>query len=321
MAQVAGFRAVDEAEKGDMAFVSGARWLARLKEGVAAVVPPDLEEAAGDRPLIVADNPRLAFARILASVAAARRPPAGVDARAVVEKGATLGRDVSVGPIAYIGDGAKVGDGTILHPGAHVAENAEVGADCELFPHSYVGTGCRLGNRVRLGPGASIGFDGFGYQWDGARHIKVPQVGIAVIEDDVEIGALSAVDRAMLGETRIGAGTKIDNLVMVAHNCKIGRNVIMAAQVGLAGGVSIDDGAILGGQVGVADGVHIGAGAMVAAHSGLAKDVPPGVRWGGYLAKKESTWLRTQVVMDKLPDLLRRIRKLEEKIARLEKGE
>jgi len=318
-AVIRGFRAADDAGEGELTFASDSRWLKRIKEGAAVVVPPGLEEAAGDRPLIVADNPRLAFAKIIAAVTVVKRPPAGVDPRAVVEKDATIGPEVSIGPLAYVGTGARIGARTIIRPGAHVAEKAEVGSDCELFPHSYIGPGCRVGNRVILGPGATVGFSGFGYQWDGVRHVGVPQIGIVVIEDDVEIGALSAVDRAMLGETRVGAGAKIDNLVMIGHNCTIGRNVILVAQVGLSGSVTIGDNAILAGQVGVADGVHIGAGAIVAAQSGVAKDIPPGKRWGGCLARDEKTWLRTEVAKDKLPDLLKRMKKLEEKVAKLEK--
>jgi UDP-3-O-[3-hydroxymyristoyl] glucosamine N-acyltransferase len=283
-------------------------------------LPPSLVDEAKNIPGIIANEPRLAFALILKRLIESNKPAPGIHSTAVVAQDAQVDSSVHVGELAYIGQGVVIKERSVIHPQVHIAGDARVGADCILYPHCYIGPGCKIGDRVILGPSVSIGYDGFGYQWDGSKHVKIPQVGIVVIEDDVEIGALSAVDRATLGETRIGAGTKIDNLVMIGHNCKIGRNVILVAQVGLSGSVTIEDGAILAGQVGVVDGVRIGAGAIVAAQSGVVKDVPPGKRVGGSPARGEFSWLRSQILIDKLPELRRRIKNIEKRLLAMEKG-
>jgi len=318
--QIDGFASADEAGPGKLAFVTSAEWLSKLAPGAAAIMPPSLEEKAADIPGIVADEPRLAFAIVLNKVLATSKPEPGIHSTAVIGRDAQVDASAHVGAMAYVGPNSRIGPRTVIHPQAHIGEEAQVGADCALHPQCYVGPRCEIGDRVILGPGVSIGHDGFGYQWDGSRHVKIPQVGIVVIEDDVEIGALSAVDRATLGETRIGAGTKIDNLVMIGHNCKIGRNVILVAQVGLSGSVTIDDGAVLAGHVGVKAGVHIGAGALVAGKAGVTKDVPAGKRVWGTPARDATSWMRSQALLEKLPEIYRKVKKIEQEIETIEKG-
>ncbi len=317
---IEGFAPADEAGPGKLAFVTSANWLAKLSPGAAAVMPPSVEDDATDTPGIVADNPRLAFAIILSKTYTPVRAEPGVHSTAVVAEDAEVDSSAHIGAMAFVGSHAHIGAGSIIHPQAHVDEEVVVGKDCVLHPHCYLGPRCKIGDRVIIGPGASVGHEGFGYQWDGSRHVKIPQVGIVVIEDDVEIGALTAIDRAMLSETRIGKGTKIDDLVMIGHNCRIGPNAILVAQVGLSGSVQVEEGAVLAGQVGVADGVRIGAGAIAIARSGIAKDVPAGERVGGTPARKATAWVRGEMLLDRLPKIFRRIKKIEQKIEELEKG-
>lgn len=316
-AVIIGFNKVEEAKEGELTFITAERWIAKLKPGVAVVTSPAMLNAVGDRPVITAENPRLCFARILQAVSPFQKPSAGIDERAVVASNAVIGKDVSIGPFVFVGDSAQIGDRTAIYHGAYIGEKVTIGSDCVVYPNAYIGAGSELHNRVVIGPCCSIGYEGFGYEWDGSRHVKVPQVGIVVIEDDVEIGALCAIDRAMMGETRIGAGTKIDNLVMVGHNCKIGRNVILVSQVGLSGSVEIEDGAVLAGQVGVREGTKIGAGAIIAGQSGVAKDVPPGAHLGGTPARSHVSWVRSEALMEKLPEFVKKIKSLENKLEEL----
>jgi len=316
--RVEDFAGAEEAGPGKLAFVTSRTWLGKLAPGACAIIPPSLEDEAEGLSGIIVEEPRLAFAALLDKLRTPDRPEPGTDDRAVADPSAEIDPSAHVGPLAYIGPGAKIGAGTIIHPQVHVGKNAVVGRDCVLHPHCYVGWGCRIGDRVVLGPGVSVGHDGFGYHWDGTRHVKVRHVGVVVIEDEVEIGALSAVDRATLGETVIGEGTKIDNMVMVGHNCKIGKHVILVSQVGLSGRVTIGDGAVLAGNVGVKEGVTIGAGVIAGGKAGIAKDVPAGRKIWGVPAREMSAWLRMQAHMEKLPELARRVRELEKKLAKTE---
>jgi UDP-3-O-[3-hydroxymyristoyl] glucosamine N-acyltransferase len=293
-APVAGVAALEEAGPSDVTLCFDRRRIDDLKKTRAAgVILPRgalmLQEAAPCAALLV-DEPRLALARVLEFFHPEPEGAGGVREGARVEAGAKLGR------------------GTIVATGAVVESGAVIGADCRIGPNAVVASGCTLGDRVILGPGAVIGSCGFGFAPEGDKVRKIPQVGRVVIEDDVEIGANTTVDRATLGETRIGRGTKIDNLVQVGHNVKIGENVLIAAQVGLSGSVKIGDGAVLGGQVGVADHVVIGAGAQVGAKSGVGNHVPPGSRVAGYPAVEVKHWLENAFLWRRVRRLLKRSR-------------
>jgi UDP-3-O-[3-hydroxymyristoyl] glucosamine N-acyltransferase len=291
-AQVSGVAAIQDAGPSDLTMCFDRRRISDLEKTRAAAVilprrAPVLHSAAPCAALLV-DEPRLALARVLEHFHPESTESGGVREGARVEAG------------------AKLGKGTSVAAGAVIESGAVVGADCRIGPNAVVASGCTLGDRVVLGPGAVIGSCGFGFAPEGEGVRKIPQVGRVVIEDDVEIGANTTVDRATLGETRIGRGTKIDNLVQVGHNVSIGKNVLIAAQVGLSGSVKIEDGAVLGGQVGVADHVVIGAGAQVGAKSGVGTHVPPGARVAGYPAIEVKHWLENAFLWRRVRRLLKR---------------
>ncbi len=279
------------------------------QRGAAAVVVPQGLRAEG--PAVRVADPRLALAVLLELLGPKPRHPRGVHPSAFVHPSAQLGPEVAVGAFAVVEEGATVGARTVLYPFAYVGPHAAVGEDCVLYPHAVVGERVRVGNRVVLHAGCVLGSDGFGFVPGAQAHRKIPQVGTVVVEDDVEIGACTTVDRATLDETRIGSGTKIDNLVQIAHNVRVGRRCLIAAQCGIAGSVVLEDGVVLAGQVGVGDHVRIGAGAVVLAQSGVTKDVPPGATVYGHPAQPRSDELKEQAARRQLPRLLERVRRLE----------
>ena len=266
----------------------------------------------------VVDDADLAVARVLELFAPATpRPPAGVDPMARIAASAELGMNVAVGPFVFVGERARVGRNVVLHPGVYVGEDVVIGDDCELFANVVVRERVTLGSRVIVHAGSVLGTDGFGYRWDGARHAKIPQIGTIVVEDDVEIGSCVCIDRAKFSATRIGRGTKIDNLVQVGHNTTVGPHCIIVGQTGLAGSVTLGTGVVLGGQAAVRDHITMGDGAMLAACSGVMEDVEPKQIVSGLPALPHRQSLREQAALRRLPDLVVQVRKLEEEIAKL----
>jgi UDP-3-O-[3-hydroxymyristoyl] glucosamine N-acyltransferase len=243
----------------------------------------------------------------------------GISPGAFVHPGAKVDPSASVLPGASVSRGATVGARTVLMSGVSVGENAVVGEDARIHPNVAIGERCAIGNRVILHPGVCIGADGFGFYPAGGTHQKIPQRGIVEVGDDVEIGANSCIDRATVGRTVIGDGTKIDNLVQVGHNCIIGKNCILVSQVGLAGSVRIGDGAILAARAGVADNLNIGAGSIVAGMSGVANDLPAGSRVGGLPAYHHMDWKRNLVHMKNLHRIVRHLEQLAKRVSEIEK--
>ena len=267
---------------------------------------------------LVVDDADLAVARVLELFAPpVPRPPAGVDPLARVAASARLGEGVAVGPFVFVGERARVGRGTVLHAGVYVGDDAWVGDGCELFPQVVVRERVTLGSRVVVHAGSVLGSDGFGYRWDGARHAKVPQIGTVVIEDDVEIGSCVCVDRAKFSATRVGRGSKIDNLVQVGHNVTIGPHCMIVGQTGLAGSVTLGAGVVLGGQAAVRDHVTMGDGAMAAGCSGVVEDVPPKQVVSGLPAIPHRQTLREQAALRHLPELRNTVKKLQDEVERL----
>lgn len=306
-------RALADAGPGDITYVDGERHLAdwHNSKASAAVVPKSVP--VNGKPIIRVADPLMAFADIVRHLRG--RPSSNthtIDPSASVHPSAKLSDGVTIGPFAVVGEGATLGANTQLHPGATVGRGCRIGADTVLFPRVVVYDDCILGDRVVVHANAVIGADGFGYRFQNGRHEKVPQLGWVEIEDDVEIGACATIDRGTFGPTKIGAGTKIDNHVMVAHNCTIGRHVILAAQVGIAGSTLVGDYVVAAGQVGIGDHLHIGDRAVLAGQAGVTKDVPADSRMMGFPARPEGKFKRTFVALERLPEIredLRRIKK------------
>jgi UDP-3-O-[3-hydroxymyristoyl] glucosamine N-acyltransferase len=304
---------LERATDGDLSFLATPRHAPALAASRAAVVlvSPELADTPGAvRARVVVADPQAALVSLLSQFAPAADAEPGVHATAVVGRDVRLGRGVRIGPYAVIGEGARLGDRVVV--GAHcvVEPGVEIGEGSRVHAHVTLYSGTELGRDVVIHAGARIGADGFGYILRNGRHEKIPHVGRCVIGDEVEIGANATIDRGSVGDTVIGAGTKIDNLVHVAHNCRVGKNCLFAAQVGLAGSVVIEDGVALGGQVGVADHHTIGAGARLAAQAGVFGDVPAGQTWSGYPARPHREALRAQAALFRLAPLLKRLERL-----------
>ncbi len=311
---------LDRAGAGDVSFVSNPKY-AKLLETTradAVIVGPDT--ARDDRNCLVSANPYLCYARAVALLHPEEPVGPGISQGAHVHPEARIGERAAVMAGATVERGAVVGNGTVLYPGVYLGPDAKVGRDCVLHANAVVRERCVLGDRVILQPGAVVGSDGFGYARDGSRHVKIPQVGMAVLEDDVEVGAGTTIDRAALGETRVGRGTKIDNLVMIAHNVQVGEACLLVSQVGVSGSTRIGNGVVLAGQVGLVGHITIGDGAVVGAQSGVPGDVPPRATISGSPAFDHREWLKAQAVFRRLPELRDAIRDLGKRLSLVEAG-
>jgi len=310
---------LDEAGPGDLTFLANAKYASKLASTRASAVIADERTTGAPCAVLRTAHPYLAMARAVALLTPASRPAPGVSPLAAIDATAQLGPDVSVGPFAVIGAGAAVGARTIVEPHVMIGDGVVVGDDGHLHARVVVREGVTIGQRVVLQSGAVIGGDGFGFaQRPDGSHEKIPQVGRVVIEDDVEIGANSTVDRPAIGETRIGAGTKIDNLVQVAHGVSIGRHVLLAAQVGIAGSTTLDDRVVMAGQSGATGHIRLGEGVVVHAKSAVTKDVAAGEHVAGVPAGDLATWRETTVLARRLPALRETVARLEAQIAALE---
>lgn len=317
---IRGLASLETAEAGELTFATDARHAARLSgsRASAALVAADATVSA-PMPLIRVDHVQAALAKLLGRWAPpADNPPLGVHPSAVIADDAEVSDTAAVGPGVTIGSRARIGAGSVLRARVAVGCEAVVGRDCLLAEGVVIGARCILGDRVIIGPGSVIGWDGFGYYFAQGRHQKIPHIGHVEIGDDVEIGACSCVDRAKFGATRIGAGTKIDNLVQIAHNVQIGRHCILAAQVGVAGSTRLGDGVVLMGHVGVRDNITVGDGVTCAAYAAIAGDVESQQTVAGIPARDARETLRIIQAGTKLPDLLKRVRDLESRIGALE---
>lgn len=312
---------IEQAEPGDVTFIAHEKYLTKLRvtRASAVIVAPDLPEVPGGPALLRTPQPYLAFAHAVALLTEDSAPPVGIDPTSVIASDATIGADVSIGPFVVVGTGAAIGPRTVIYPNVVIGSGAIVGADCVIRSQVSVRERVVIGDRVVLQDGAVIGSEGFGFarQPDGT-HLKIPQRAAVVIEDDVEIGANTTVDRPAVGETRIGAGTKIDNLVQIGHGVRIGRRVLLAAQVGIAGSCVLEDDVILAGQVGVANHVRLGKGVLATAQTGIPNSADAGEYLSGYPAIPHRDWLKSSAVYRQLPALRKRVAELEERLAELE---
>ena len=315
---IAGVAGIREAQPGDITFIANARYDAYLDETKASAVICSRETRPASVPLLLVDNPYLAFQRVVRIFRPEDRPAPGVHPTAVVSSSAVLGRDVSIGPNVVVDADAQLGDRSVVMAGCYIGPRVVIGEDCLFYPGVKVREDCLLGARVILHPGVVIGGDGFGFAFDSGRYHKVPQVGNVIIGDDVEIGTNTTVDRATTHSTRIGDGTKIDNLVQIGHNVVIGRHCIIVAQVGISGSTEIEDYVTVGGQAGLAGHIRVGHGAMIGAQSGVTKSVQAETVVTGYPAMPHNLWKRLQAFVQKLPEFVRRLKVLEERVGKLE---
>jgi UDP-3-O-[3-hydroxymyristoyl] glucosamine N-acyltransferase len=312
-ATVTAIAPLGRAQTHHLTFLANAKYASLLATANAGVllVAPDLAETPGSaRARIVVAKPHEAMLSVIASLYPPSRHVPGIHPTVVLGRGVTLGEDVAIGPYVVVGDGARIGARANLHAHVTVGAGVAVGEDVELYEGVTLYAGTTLGARVRVHAGVRLGSDGFGYVFRNGAHEKIPHVGRCIVEEDVEIGANTTIDRGSIDDTVIGAGTKIDNLVQIGHNVHVGRLCLIMAQVGIAGSVQVEDGCILAGQAGISGHHTIGKGARLAAQAGVFGDVPPGETWSGYPARPHRESLRAQAAMFRLPSLIRALERL-----------
>ena len=318
IARVAG---IERAEPGDITFLAHEKYAKKFAGTRASAVIVGLEVPAkgSAAALLRIDQPYLAFARAVALLMPGEPPPRGIDPASAIAPDATLGPDVSVGAFVVVGAGASIGARTVIYPNVVIGPGTHLGDDCVIHSQVSIRDRVVIGHRVVVQDGSVLGSEGFGFakRPDGT-HVKIPQRAGLVIEDDVEIGANTTIDRPAIGETRIGAGTKIDNLVQVGHGVTVGRRVLFAAQVGIAGSCVIDDDVVLAGQVGVANHVRLGKGVIATAQTGIPNSVDAGEYVSGYPAIGHREWLKSAAVYRQLPAMRKRVADLEQRLAELE---
>lgn len=308
------FATIESARPGDLTFAENEEFFVRAEQSAATAIIADKRFSSAAKILIQVPNARIAFAKALALFFPEKKFPAGIHASAVVAATAKVDPGAHVGPHCVIGERASIGARSVLQAGNFVGDDSILGEDVNLFPNVTVYPRGKIGNRVRIHANSVIGSDGFGYVQDGAIHRKVPQIGNVVIGDDVEIGAGVTIDRGALGSTVIGRGTKIDNLVQIAHNVQIGEGCLLVSQVGIAGSSKLGNYVVLAGQVGVAGHLKIGNQAIVGAKSGVMHDIPDGEKWLWLPAQRDRDVKRQIVALQRLPELLKRVAELEKKL-------
>lgn len=313
--EIRGLAGIEEAQPGDLTFISNPKYVAKVKTTAASavIVSTDFQEIPAAT--LRTANPYLAFAHAIELFYEAPSPPSGIDSAARIAPTAKIGPNASIAPYAVIEDGVEIGSNCVLYPFVHIGRGVRIGDNFKAYAHVSVREFCRIGNNVILQDGAKIGTDGYGYarQDDGSWY-KIVQSGIVILEDDVEFGANATIDRATIGETRVRRGAKIDNLVQIGHACQVGENSLLCAQVGLAGSTKVGRNVILAGQVGAAGHLEIGEGTTVTAQTGIPNSLEPGKVYSGYPAIENKVWLKSSAVFKRLPELLKRIEALEKKL-------
>ncbi|MCX7780154.1 MAG: UDP-3-O-(3-hydroxymyristoyl)glucosamine N-acyltransferase [Negativicutes bacterium] len=316
---ITGVTNIEEAGPGDITFAVPPHLDKAARSRAGAVIIPDSLESF-PKPAIRVANPRLAFARLLELYTPPPQVERGIHPTAVIGANAEIGANVAILPYVVIGDDAKIGDNTIIYPHSYIGTATVVGSDTVIYPNVIIREHCRIGSRVIIHSGAVIGSDGFGFITVERRHRKVPQVGNVIIEDDVEIGANVAIDRATTGSTIVKTGTKIDNLVHLAHNVVIGENCFLVAQTGIAGSAKVGNNVTFAGQCGSAGHLTIGDNCVFAARTAVISDVPPGSFFAGFPARPHKEWLRGEASISRVPELMKKVRELEKRLEQLEEN-
>lgn len=318
---ITGISSLEEATPSQVTWLSQdclRRRLPASKAGAVLIRRPWADEMPGDSTAILVDQPNVAIVQVLSMFEEPSSATAGIHPTAVVDSTALLGENVSIGPHTVIGPNARIGSNTVLHAGVFIGRETSIGCDCVIWPHVVIRERCLIGDRVIVHPNTTIGADGFGYEFVGGRHVKVPHIGNVVVEDDVEIGANSCVDRAKFSSTRIGAGSKIDNQVQIAHNVQIGQGAILAGQVAVAGSAKIGPYCVLAGRAGVSDHSVLGSQVVVASSSCVSGIVPDKAQLAGIYAFDVKDWRRSQIAVRRLPRMIDQMRDLCRRVAELE---
>jgi UDP-3-O-[3-hydroxymyristoyl] glucosamine N-acyltransferase len=316
---ITGVKGIDEAGTGDITFLANPKYMKFLETTAASavIVSPDMNVPG--RSLIKVDNPYLAFTKVVTIFSVGARDYFGVSPHAFVHPESQVDPECAVYPFVYIGKGAQVKKKAVLYPGVYLGDGAFVGEESILYPNVTIMDRCVIMNRVIIHGGTVVGADGFGFAHEGDKQVKFPQIGIVVIEDDVEIGSNCSIDRAALGETRIHRGVKMDNLVQIGHNVVVEEDSILVAQVGISGSTHIGKKVVLAGQAGLVGHITVGDGAIVTAKAGVYKDIAPGEVMSGFPMMPHKKWLRAMPVVAKLPELRREVDALSKRIEQLEK--
>lgn len=315
-----GIASIEDARSGDITFAESLRFLQNAEQSSASAIlaPESSSVATANKTVIQVQNPRLAFAQLLDLFAPEQYAERGIAPTAVIGSDLRHGANLSIGANCVLGENVRLGENVTVHPLVYLGDDVEVGDNTVIGPNVSLLRGTVVGGNCIIHSGTVLGADGFGYLTIKGKHRKIPQIGHVVVGDDVEIGSNVTIDRARTGATRIGSGTKIDNLVHIGHNCQIGEDCIVVAQVGLAGGVDVGRGTIIAGQTGVKEQVKIGERVVIGAQTGVMGDVPAGAYVSGYGAKPHRETLRTAAAVNQLPDLIKKMREMERRLAELE---
>ena len=317
--KISGLSNIKMAKAGDLIFAVPPHLDAAKNSAASAVLVP-LDTKDFPKPAIKVKDPRAAFATLLELFTPKIKIPVGISPKAHIGKDVKISDGVTIMPFAVVDDGAEIKSGTIIYPHVYIGQHVTIDENTIIYSSATIREFCKIGKRCVIHSSAVVGSDGFGFTTAGGVHTKVPQVGNVIIEDDVEIGAHVGIDRAAMGSTIIGHGTKIDNLVHIAHNCKIGANCLIVAQTGISGSTTVGDNVTFGGQVGTVGHITIGGNSVYAARSGISKNMPEGFFGAGFPIQSHSDWLRHQAALKKVPELIEKIRKLEQEIDALTKA-
>lgn len=302
-----------EATKKDITFATDEHLKDAQKSKAGAILVSSMAcQEDFPMPLIYVENPRVAFATLLTLFAVKIEHKKEISEFAYIAKTAHIGKNVTIMPFAFVDENAVIFDEAVLYPHVYIGSNVEIGTHTVIYPNVTIREDCKIGSHVIIHSSAVIGADGFGFTTRNELHTKVPQIGNVIIEDDVEIGAGTTIDRATINSTIIGRGTKIDNLVHIAHNCRIGKNNIIVAQTGISGSTIVGDSVTFGGQTGTVGHIKIGSNALFAARSGITSNTPDGAFYGGFPARPHKEWLRLEASLRKVPEMLKRMKKIEE---------
>ncbi len=307
---------IDKAKEGDITFLVNKKYIPFAKTTKASAIFVQKEIRGINAAQIVSENPYLAYAKLLTFFTKKEIKHIGISPQAFIESSAKISQNISIYPFVYVGKNVEIGENTIIYPHVYIGDNCKIGSNCIISANVSIYHDTIIGNNVIIHAGTVIGSDGFGYARDGEKHYKIPQIGNVIIEDDVEIGANCTIDRGAIEYTKICKGTKIDNLVQIAHNVEIGENSIIVAQVGISGSTKIGKNVILAGQVGVAGHIKIGNNVMVGAQSGIGKSLKDGEIVSGSPAIDHKKWLRWAVSYEKLPEIIKKVNELEKKISK-----